>query len=145
MIDFLDLIFRYLRADSSEGLQVANLCRFHRDTSDSVEHCFINSDCIVVVILLTRDKWLDGLRRHQMHFMPHGLKLSSPVLRSTAGFHPDKAFSPVSEEIEKLSSFDLFVSDFSVSGDKMNLHYFFGKVHARKTRVLCMIVHEELL
>ena len=57
MIDFLDLIFRYLRADSSEGLQVANLCRFHRDTSDSVEHCFINSDCIVVVILLTRDKW----------------------------------------------------------------------------------------
>lgn len=56
-----------------------------------------------------------------------------------------QAFSPVSEEIEKLSSFDLFVSDFSVSGDKMNLHYFFGKVHARKTRVLCMIVHEELL
>ena len=53
MIDFLDLVFRYLGADSSERLQVANLCRLHRDTSDSVEHGLINSDCIVVVVLLT--------------------------------------------------------------------------------------------
>ena len=36
--------------------------------------------------------------------MSHSLKLSGPILRSTAGFHPDKAFTPFSEEIEELCS-----------------------------------------
>ena len=51
----------------------------------------------------------------------------------TAGFHTDQAFSTVSEEIEKLCSFGRFVGDFSIFGDKVNLHDFFGKIHARKT------------
>ena len=58
--------------------------------------------------------------------MSHSLKLSGPILRSTAGFHPDKAFTPVSEEIEELCSLDLSVGYFSVFSDKVNLHDFFS-------------------
>src|ERR1019366_9403723 len=53
----------------------------------------IASQCVGVdhVVLAALDIGLGVSRRHQQHFVSHGLELTRPIMRRTAGLHTDEA------------------------------------------------------
>src|SRR5499426_1583038 len=76
---------------------------------------------------------LDELRGHQAHRMSKTLQSSGPVMRTTAGFHPDQARRQLREERRHLAAFELLLQHRPATLiDPMHLEHILCKVNANR-------------